>query len=377
MIFDVGSSSVGAALSWLGGEGPPRIIQSVREPIVLEEKTEFERFLTLTAKALEVVAEKISKSGLGAPQKVFCILSSPWYVSQTRVITIEKNTPLLFTEKIAKGLVDKEITLFEEEYRAKYAHPQEKIRTLEVRTIRTSLNGYETPHPFHQRAKQFEMTIFISISPEAVLARFEEAVRKYFHARKINFASFVMASFIVARDVFSHEENFLLIDLGGEVTDISLIKKNTLMGSISYPAGTNFIVRRVAEGIGVTLPEAISAISLYKDGHAAGTIAKKLDPVMAELKKQWLSKFQESLANLTNDISIPSKIFMAVDREYADFFTAIIKTEQFNQYTLTDSKFEIAFLGSEALSGTTLFGEGVPRDPFIIIEVICIDRFFH
>ncbi len=377
LVYDIGSSSVGGALFETHPGGAAKIIYSIREPITLEDTLDFERFLTLTVKSLDVLSEKINKSGLGAPKKIFCVLSSPWYASQTRIISIDKTEPFLFTEKLATELINKEISLFEEEYLSKYAQAKEKTRSIEIKTIRTVLNGYDAPNPYNQSVKSFEMTIFISISPEAVLTKIETTISKYFHRREIKFSSFVMASFVVTRDVFAHLENFLLIDLGGEVTDISMVKKTILRGSISFPAGCNFMIRGVVQNLNCTIEEATSYISLYRDGHAVGTLANKLDPVMVMLKDTWLKQFQESLANLSNDISIPSSIFLAVDKDYYNFFSEIIKTEQFNQYTLTESKFEITPLGTEALAGIATFKDGVLRDPFIIIEAIYINRFFH
>jgi len=377
LVFDIGSSSVGGALVELRTPGVPEIILSIREPITLEESIDFDRFLTLTAKSLEIVSNKISQSGLGAPRKIFCILSSPWYVSQTRIINLEKDTSFLFTEKLANSLIQKEISLFEEEYLAKYVHPKDKVRTLEIKTIRTTLNGYETVTPFNQKTKEFQITIFISISPEQVLERLEESINKHFHSKTVKFSSFVMTSFVVTRDVFAKDENFLLIDLGGEVTDISMIKKSTLHESISFPMGTNYMIRGIAGGLRSNLEEAKSFLSLYKDGHAVGSVAKTLESVLDKLKKEWLEKFQESLANLSNDISLPSKIFLAIDKEFYDFFGDIIKTEQFNQYTLTESKFEVIFLGAEALHGLASFRGNISRDQFLIIEAIYINRFFH
>ena len=377
LVFDVGSSSVGGALFEITESRIPRIIFSIREPILLEKQIDFDRFLFLTVKSLEIVAEKISKSGQGAPKKIFVTLSSPWYASQTRIIGLQKDIPFIFTKKFADGLIDKEINLFEEEYLKKYAHPKDTVRSVEIKNIKTTLNGYETTKPFNQKAKEFEMTIFVSISPEQVLGKIEQAINKYFHLKDIKFFSFVMSSFVVARDIFTHQENFLLIDLGGEVTDIAMIKNNALRESISYPSGSNFLIRGVASSLKCTLEEAKSFISLYKDGHAVGSVAKKLEPILSELKKSWLQKFQESLANLSNDISIPTNIFLAVDKEFYDFFSEIIKTEQFNQYTLTESKFEVTFLGTETLSGIATFKGSVTRDPFLALEAIYINRFFN
>ncbi|KKQ46947.1 MAG: hypothetical protein US65_C0022G0012, partial [Candidatus Yanofskybacteria bacterium GW2011_GWC2_37_9] len=94
-----------------------------------------------------------------------------------------------------------------------------------------------------------------------------------------------------------------------------------------------------------------------------------------KLKMEWLGKFQESLANLSNDISIPSTIYIAVDKDVADFFCRIIETEQFNQYSLTESKFKVIFLSAEIFHNMATFDGNVIRDTFLIIDSIYICRF--
>ena len=85
------------------------------------------------------------------------------------------------------------------------------------------------------------------------------------------------------------------------------------------------------------------------------------------------------LVNLSNDISIPSTIFLTVDQDLASFFTETIKSEQFNQYTLTESKFEVIFLSTEMLHDIAVFKDLVIREPFLIIDSVYINRFliFH
>ncbi|MEO7596927.1 MAG: hypothetical protein ABIS26_00780, partial [Candidatus Paceibacterota bacterium] len=77
LVFDIGSSSVGGALFFLGETGRPQIVFSIREPIILESDINVDRFLILTLKALESVTSKICTAGIGSPGKIFCILSSP------------------------------------------------------------------------------------------------------------------------------------------------------------------------------------------------------------------------------------------------------------------------------------------------------------
>jgi len=375
LVFDIGSSSVGGVLFFTQNSGIPKIVFSVREPIAIEGNIEADRFLYLTIKSLETVASQIHKSGIGVPEEIFCVLSSPWHISQTRVIRLEKNTPFIFTPKLALDLIKKEIVLFEEEYSEKYPDIKSPIRSIEFKNTKIMLNGYETSKPLDQKTKELEMTLFVSISPEQILKNIEKTINRHFHVKEIKFSSFTMASFAIVRDTFANQDSFLLIDIGGEVTDISMVKGNVLCESISFPLGINFMIRGVAFSSLASLNEARSLISLFKDGHAEKRVAKKLTLIMKELQKKWLEKFQESLANLSHDISIPSTIYIAIDKDLADFFSETIKSEQFSQYTLAESKFEVVFLSTELLHGIATFKEPIIREPFLIIDSIYINRF--
>lgn len=375
LVFHIGSSSVGGALFRTQKSGIPKMIFSIRESIPIEEKIDVDRFLASTLKSLEIIVNKVHNAKLGAPHKIFCVLSSPWYVSQTRIINLKKNAPFVFTEKLADELIQKEIKIFEEEHLEKYTNIDNLVRAIELKNIKTLLNGYETSKPINQKAKELEMIVFISISGERVLKKIEDVISKHFHFHQIKFSSFGVASFAVVRDMFIKQENFLLVDIGGEMTDISMVKKNVLRESVSYPMGRNFLTRGVATGLNCSLDEANSFISLFKDGHAEESVSKKLASIIKGLRKEWLDKFQDSLANISKDISIPSTIYIAIDKDLADFFAETIKTEQFSQYTLTESKFEVNFLSTELLHGIASFDDNVIREPFLIIDSVYINRF--
>lgn len=374
LVLHIGSSSVAGALFRAQASGIPEIIFSVRETITLQKTLNVDKFLSSTIKALEIIVGKIYKGGFGKPDEIFCVLASPWHVSETRIIKLEKNIPFTFTSKLAESLIQKEISIFEEEYLAKYADGKSPVKSIELKNIKTMLNGYESPSPLDKKAKELEMTIFVSISPEQILNQVQEIVGKVFHYKEIKFASSLLASFAVVRDAHKESENFLLVDIG-EVTDISMVKKNILRESISFPLGTNFITRKVSSALHTSVGEAESFIALFQNNHAEESVAKKVGPVINKLKSEWLVKFQESLANISNDISIPSTIYLSVDEEMAEFFSETIKNEQFNQYTLTESKFKVVFLGTELLHGLSVCKDGVVRDPSLIVDSIYINRF--
>jgi len=374
LVFDIGSSSVGGAILKMKKNQTPRVIFSTREPIILEKEMQADRFLLLTTRALEIVAGRICKTKIGQVENIFCVLSSPWYASQTRIIKFEKNIPFLFTSKLADSLTKKEIGFFEEENNKKLSNTKDKICLIEFKNMKVMLNGYQVSNPFNKKIKKLEMIVSMSMSSHQVLEKMKESLLRHFHSEDIKFSSFGMASFTAVRDIFSEEENFFLIDIAGEMTDISVIKEDVLAESISFPLGRNFMIRKIANKLNCDLNEAKSFISLYKDEHAEKNIEKKLEPIMQKLKTEWLEEFQKSLLSLSKNSSLPSTIFIMADEDLMEFFSKIIKVEQFNQYLLTESKFKIVFLNTQNLHGLVAFNSGVERDPFVILETICLNR---
>ncbi|MFH1608485.1 MAG: hypothetical protein ABH951_00495 [Patescibacteria group bacterium] len=377
LVFDVGSSSVGAAFFRTQKSGVPRIIYSIREPILLEKNIDPERFLESSLKSFELIVKKVASKGIGVPAKVFCVLSSPWYASQTRIIKLEKDESFVFDTKLADSLIDKEVKAFKDEHFSNFIGEEDKIRIIELKNMKISLNGYTISSPLNQKVKSVEMMVFFSMSPENVLLKLERIIDAHYHGKEVKFSSFSIASFTVARDTFVLQDNFLLVDIGGEITDISMIKKDIICSSISFPLGRNFMIREVALALKCSLSEAKSFISLFKDGHAIESLEKKLEPIIDDIKTKWLKGFQESLVSVSNDISIPASIFITVDQDLADFFSKIIKTEQFSQYTLTEAKFRTIFLGTEALHGIAIVDKNMAHDAFLIIESIYINRFLR
>jgi hypothetical protein len=374
LIFDIGSSVVGGGLFLMQQSGIPKIIFTAREKINISEVADVDKFLSATLQSLKVVTEKVHSAGLGAPDKTFCILSSPWHTSQTRFINLEKNTDFIFTPQLADDLVKNEISLFEAERGPAFGITGNREKTIELKNIKIYLNGYETAKPLKQKAKTLEMIIFISISPEDVLDKVAKTISKFFHSKELKFVSSSLALFVTVRDLFNNQDNFLLVDIGGDLTNISMTKKDILRESISFPSGVNFFIRGLSQEMKCSLDEAQSFLSLYRDGHASLDVAKKIETVVNNLKTAWLQKFQESLANLSNDISVPANIYMFVEQEWASFFGELIKKEQFNQYTLTEDKFKITPLNTEALHGLASFGDNVLRDPALIVGAVYINR---
>lgn len=378
LVLDIGSSSVGGALFIKDKKSSPEIIFSIRESIILEEELKIDKFLDYTIKTLNKVLSKICIQALPKPKIVYCTLSSPWFSSQIRKIKLSKETPFVFSSELADKLIQKEVSIFSEELKTKGLIFNDNVRIIEVKNMNILQNGYLSKDPINQKIKKLEMTLFISLSEEIILQKFEKAIQKhfYFENKNIHFSSFSINAFSVARDMFIHQDDFLLINIGGEVVDISMIKKELIKDAISWKGGSNTIFRNLSKTLSISLQEARSLVALTQNDHLDSK-NKKITDTLNNIKIEWLSKFQESLNNLTNDISIPATIFITAEKDTIEFFSEIIKIEQFSQYTLTESKFRLIFLNTEMLHGIAKLKKDVSPDSFLIIESIYINNFLR
>ncbi|MBP6855042.1 MAG: hypothetical protein KBD26_01305 [Candidatus Pacebacteria bacterium] len=377
LVLDIGSASVGGSLvKFPKGKNPakPTIVYSVRTDLIFEEDLNFESFLAKMLLALADVVKKVHDARIGAPKFAYCTLASPWYASQTRIIKLSKNTPFVFSHKLADELIEKERKNFENEHAGRYRELGENVRILEAKTIRVSLNGYRVKDPIGVKATDLDMTLYLSMSPEAILVSIEEVIEKVFRLKKISYSSFAFASFITTRDLFVHEDNFILLDIGGELTDISIIKDGMLIESVSFPYGKNFLLRKVSRALKRTGGEALSLYRIYSDLKLEKNLADKFSEVLKEAQSEWLSNFSNALAGISVELGIPDTVFLTADKDTSSWFIATLESEEFHKYTTTEHQFRVISLGSVATSEYLNFSGSVIRDPFIMLETIFITR---
>ena len=368
-ILDIGSGRVGGALVQISGADKPRILFTTQKNISADHGLNIDKFTSAMQKSLREVLADLEGAKLGKVAKAVCFLSSPWYASQTRDIRYTRNAPFVFTQKLLDELIQKEIKLFEGDHLQKY-HDDAEPRIIESKITQILLHGYKTEDPFGKKVSEIDISAYISISPEKLLAIIERDIFRAFHVSKVHFATFLLSSYAVARDIFPEKENFILIDVGSELTDIAIVKNDMLAESMSFPRGANFILRKVAEGLGKSMAESSSLLNMCLDEKLGVGDQEKVAKHLQMAKKEWLSMFQKSLGEMASDLLVPENIFLITDKPMASCFIEAINKEEFSQYALSEKKFEITSLTEPLLHNFCTFEPEAGRDRFLILEAI-------
>ncbi len=367
-ILDIGSASVGGALISLNENSSPKVLVSFREDMVFQRDLNLDRFTSSMLVALERVLVKLEKSGEKKPHTFFCILSSPWYESETKIIGIKKDKSFIVTHKILDELIEKEVASFHGDIK------EDDTQIIDIQNIQIKLNGYETNNPYGKYVENVKIALFIGLGSKKILEKIKDKVSRVFHSSKIVFSTFSLSAFSVVRDIFTDVNNFLLLDITGEVTDVTLVKDGVLIKTVQFPMGKNFILRRIASGMNTSLQEAKSLLNILNTDKIDKMTRTRIESVLHDARKDWLASFIQVVTSLSKEVFIPNTMFFTADGDIADWFIESVKREELKKLTTTNEIFDVKFLDAKVLEKFCLFKEGTKKDPFIILEAVFANR---
>jgi hypothetical protein len=379
IVFDIGSASIGGAFVSVERGKNPEIIFTTRRDIPFQEKLNFQRFLDSMIKTLEEMFVLMQKAGGGVRVDLaFCVLASPWYASQTRLVHYNQEVPFTVTEKGLAKLIQKEIELFRDSklfVRSKVGDVAPEI--MESKNIQMKLNGYEVRDPFGKKASELEIALYISMIPANIYQSINESIRKFWHVPDVHFSSFSFTTFDVIRDIFTEETSLLFMDISGEVTDISLSKDNVLLESITFPAGKNMLIRALVNAMQSTPAVAISELRLYLEGKSNREHAIQVKKALDTVAKEWLTFFEDALAQFAAEFPIPRTIFYTADDDVMKWFEDVVHQTDFIKFSQEEGEFIVRSLGNNFLTKFVEVQEPNFQDPFLAIETIFANKFVH
>ena len=372
LVLHIGSSSVVGAFVEKG-DPYAKVVATIGTDITVLPEVGPAAFEVEMEKALTATLTSIAQLRMPPPDAIHIYLASPWYASQVRKAKMSRPTKFVVSESMLNDMIGREHTAFAGEEMAASYNAGEPLRSIESQVVDVKLNGYVVPAPVGMSARELELSLFLSVAPERTLKKIEELIIGQIQ-KPIFFHTFLSASFVVTRERFPHEDGYLLIDIGGEVTDVSLVREGALVQSVSFPMGRNFILRKLANGLKRSIPEALSMCTLYAENKVEEPVKTQCTDILKEAKDQWLDAFQKTLFSVSNELSIPNTILLSVGTDIAPWFIETISREEFHQHSLTDKEFKVVILDATLFRDSLVYAEAVPRHPCIIIEALAAQK---
>lgn len=376
-VIDLGSASVGGMLIKKSANSEPEIITSARVPINFLMDVDFQAFWRYTINSLTTAMNQLLKDFPKGPDKVLCVLSHLWVISQTRIIKIKKEQPFEVDKNFLDKIIDNEIKIFKMQNQNKISDSKGRQELVEYKIMRTSLNGYEIKNPFNKTAKRFSVYIHISLIENSIKEILENNILKNFGDAPVIFHSLPLIVFTFLKNIIDTDEGFIFINIGGETSDISLVRRSVLEETISFPRGKNFLTRKVASEFKTFIHDAVSIINSHKEGHVASSVSEKLAPIIEDAKREWRDFLEKALKEISQESPLPKKIFVVSNKGAVYEFIECLRDESFAKFTILGKPFEVERISSDGLKNYFKFKRSFDSDSdvFLMIESLFADKF--
>lgn len=350
-IFDIESASVGGALISIEKGRKPKILQTLRCNISLQEEIDPKRFFSSMLFAFENVCEELEGTvGKEVVDEAVCFFRAPWYATQFEMIKLRKVMPFRVTKELVEREVNKRIVDFEKEGKEKYEGSDLGVPELlekEVTSIR--LNGQAVSNYSRKKAQGVDISFYASVAPERVISELRERILRRFNDRDIEFRSAPFASYIVTRDHLNQgADAFILLDITGEMTEVFLVEKGVIQKSFSFPLGRNFLLRRIAKNLSVSISEVRSYLSMYLAKNIDKKTHEMIEEILQSCEREWQRYFEENGGHILRAGILPKNIFFTTEKEYVWWFQKAISGTAvlFQGAGLSgESSFRIHFIG--------------------------------
>jgi hypothetical protein len=378
-VFDISSSSVAGAHTIVekGSEntlGSVSSLASVKMFSQLKEDINIDRFVEQTISQLQNVITTIKKADNHKPSYVQIILSSPWFVSQTRSIIYSKTTDFVCNQKLIDELVQKEIDHIIENDMARFGDIGKDAVIIEKQISRIKLNGYSTSNPMSKKAQNLELFLVVTVAPKMIIERFKNEIKKEYSTNNIGFSTCTYAQAIVARDFLMATNEMMVIDIGEEVTDVAFVKDSVFLYQHSFPVGIYELYRTlIANNLSSGLEAGAIVESFYK-GSLSPSMNISTQKSIDLFGSLWQKAFQQVINNGGYSLMLPHTAYISCDQRFEHFFSTVIQSDPLTQSIVLTDKIEVLNLNQVSLNSYVSSIDSESIDQAIIVASLFASR---
>ena len=268
-------------------------------------------------------------------------------------------------------LLENEVEVFAKEY-----YRGQKSGILEKVVMKVALNGYPTTKPYGKLAKEIDVTFHLSMTSYDLLDIVRKELGMAYHRKDVVYNTFTFAAWQAARaTILAGQPDLTFIDIGGEVSEWTLIEGECLVESISVPIGAHTIVRDIAGTFHVDLEEARTLYEAYQEKRVSMVVDKKISEVLSGVRAKWLTYISGIIQKMSSTHVIPTRFCVVGVPETARLFCEALGSPEIQALSVVPgTNVCVLPLSSDLAQYYQETNPGGP-DIFQAFEIIFIDKY--
>lgn len=188
-------------------------------------------------------------------------------------------------------------------------HPD--IELIHAAVVDVQFDGYAIENPLGFQGKRLTLTIFNAYIPVVYVGILQNLAKELnLTIASIAAQPYGVSKILVNPGVESEHKNGIFIDIGGQTTDVVVVRNGNIEGMQSFTLGGDAMTLRLKQGLGVSLEKAEKIKIDYAAGRLDKRSSKKIAEILREAADIWLSGVELALKEFTNTRVLPPKMYL-------------------------------------------------------------------
>ncbi len=323
LILDVQSSVVRGSLVSLETGTRPEILFTYSTDIHYRNYSDSNHLIKMTLEAVSEIVKVIEHYTNTLEEKnrrkihsIHFALSSPWLVSQARIIEVAFPKVTRITRAYILDLIKKErdklMTL-----------KDEPLTVIEEKVFDVRLNGYSVDVWEGKETKDLEISFAISIAGTSMIESLINKCSGLVREKNILFHSSLLLQYIGLQIIFPTNDNYSLINIHGELTDCVVVKRHSCASFGSISCGTRPLLRKIALESKIDEHAADSLVTLYTGGQLDASHSRESIGIIKKISDVWLNDLKKIYTSDKDGLSPPAFIMLSA-YAHDDFYVKIL-----------------------------------------------------
>lgn len=334
IVIDIGSGSVLTSIVHSNSENKhPVIVWAHREHIALKNIDNIEHSAKAVLAALMNASLKLDGEGRKALMEynssakltlTQCSISAPWSYTVTKTINLKQDEPIDITENFVDELVFAAQRQVEEELKENATASEIGLTVIAKSTMDLLSNGYRVSHPEGEKASTMSLTQATVVAQQYMMDGITEVHEKLFPKANVEAMSFILMLYCTIRSLHPHTDDFCLVDVTDEATEIGIVRDGSLKYSTHIPFGMFSLAREISNICKIPLHEALG----YLRAKDVNGVKQHLPESSYDEVTVIFDKYLEKLAGLLNEtgdsLSIPKQVLLNVESSFEPLFSNLL-----------------------------------------------------
>ena len=335
VIIDIGSGSVLAALVHSNPKADyPTVIWSHRETAPIRNIENLDEVSKAVVSALVNVSMLIESEGRKALYsydksarltEVQCGISAPWSYTVTKAIDYKQEQSFIITEDLIEELLSAIRQKTEKELRENETAKELGLAVVTRALTDVLVSGYHVSNPEGNEAKDIKIYQTSAVVQSFFNEAIEEIKNKLFSAAELKKISFILIFYFVAKDLFVKRNNFCLVDVTYEATEIGIVRDGVLLYATHTPFGVISLAREISAVTKVPLHEAFGYLRLDKPFSFKEKLTDKQKQEVDEVFDAYIDRLAALFHETGDELSIPKTVLVHTDLNSEVLFVDLFK----------------------------------------------------